>query len=205
MSFNRVFIKILLSLQCQLINLTILKKVTLFFCVLFTFAVNAQTADFKVQHIQDNIARTGGTNTNFTPINSLNSAIALSNNNRKTHAGSNTNSGIQDGDDMSGARQLTDNSTLTYYRESASINRDMRFNTSLWEYIGPTGGGNEFIVRGRYAISLNGATNSVTQALLGITNANKCIPFITGILNNSTRDDADSSTAIAYLENSNYP
>jgi len=178
-----------------------LKKVTLFFCVLFTYAVNAQTADFKVQHIQDDIARTGGTNTNFTPVGSLNSTIALANNNRKTHAGSSTHSGIQDGDDMSGARQLTDNSTLTYYRESASRNINMRFNTSLWEYIGPPGGGNELIVRGRYAVSLNGATNSTTQALLGITNANKSIPFITGILNNSTNDDADSSTAIAYLEN----
>ena len=50
-------------------------------------------------------------------------------------------------------------------------------------------------------IPLNGGTNSDTEILTGITNANDCIPFITGIINNSTTDDADSGTAIAYLEN----
>jgi Concanavalin A-like lectin/glucanases superfamily/GEVED domain len=178
-----------------------LKKAPSLFCLLFVFALNAQTADFKVQHIQDDIGRNGGTNTTFTTVNSINSTIALANNNRKTHAGSNTNSGTLEGDDMSGARQLTNASTLTYYRESGSVNRNMRFNTSLWEFIGPSGGGNEFIVRGRYVVSLNGGTSNVTQVLTGVVSANKCIPFITGISNNTTRDDADSGTAIAYLEN----
>ena len=180
-------------------NLLIVSLITILF--LISFIGNAQTADFKVQHIQDDIEETGGTNTNFTAVNSLNSTVELANNNRKVHAGANTNSGTLDGDDMSGARQLTGVNTLTYYREAASKNRDMRFNTSLWEYIGPTGGGNEFIVRGRYTITLNGSTNSTTQALTGITNAAKCIPFITGIMNDATKDDADSTTAIAYLEN----
>ena len=178
-----------------------MKRIPSFFCALFAFALNAQTADFKVQHIQDDIDETGGVNTNFTIISSLNNTIELANNNRKTHAGANTNSGTLDGDDMSGARQLTGVNTLTYYREAASKDRDMRFNTSLWEYIGPIGGGNEFIVRGRYTITLNGSTNSITQALTGITNASNCIPFITGILNDASKDDADSTTAIAYLEN----
>lgn len=162
----------------------------------------SQTADFKVQHLQDDVSRTGGTTTSFTSVSSLNNAIELANNNRKTHAGTNTNSGALEGDDMSGARQLTDVSTLTYHRESASVNRDMRFNTSIWEYIGAASGDNEFIVRGRYAVALNGTANSTTQVLSGITNANKCIPFITGILNNATSNDADSGTAVAYLENS---
>lgn len=177
-----------------------MKKNLLIFCLLFTYVINAQTADFKAQHIQDDVDRAGGTNTNFTAITSLSSVIELANNNRKTHAGSSTHGGNLEGDDMSGARQLTDISTLTYYRESASKDKDMRFNTSLWEYIGPAGGNNEFIVRGRYAVNLNGGTNNVTQTLLGVSNATKCIPFITGIINNSTKDDADSATAIAYLE-----
>ncbi len=177
-----------------------MKKSILLCYLLFAYALSAQTADFKVQHIQDDIARTGGTNTTFTPVNSLNSTIELANNNRKTHAGTSTNSGTLEGDDMAGARQLTNVSTLTYYRESASKNKNMRFNTSLWEYIGPAASGNEFIVRGRYAIVLNGSTNSVTQVLTGITNPDKCIPFVTGIMNNATKDDADSATAIAYLE-----
>ncbi len=175
-------------------------KGLLVFISLLSLTINAQTPDFKVQHIQDEVARTGGSNTTFTPVSSLSNTIELANNNRKTHGGPVTNSGNRPGDDMSGARQLTDASTLSYYRESGSDNRDMRFNTSLWEYIGPAGSENELIVRGRYAIVLNGGTNSITQALTGITNANNCIPFITGILNNSSSQDADSATAVAYLE-----
>ena len=170
----------------------------------FLFSLNAfSQADFKVQHIQDDVARTGGTNSTFTAVSSLNNVIELANNNRKTHAGHSTLSNTNlNGDDLAGARQLTNTNTLTYYREGGSDNNNMRFNTSLWEYIGPAAGNNELIVRGRYTISLNGTTNSVTQALSGVTNANDCIPFITGIMNTTTNDDADSGTAIAYLENS---
>ena len=159
--------------------------------------------DFNVQHIQDDIARTGGSNTSFTPVSSINNAIALANNNRKTNAGRNGSSTNLSGDDLAGARVLTGTNTLTYYRESGSVNANMRFNTSIWEYIGPSAGDNEMIVRGRYAINLNGTSNNTTQAITGITNAKKCIPFITGIMNNTNSEDADSGTAIAYLENNN--
>ncbi|WP_298346118.1 LamG-like jellyroll fold domain-containing protein [uncultured Algibacter sp.] len=175
----------------------------LFFILIgFNCELFSQTADFKVQHIQDEVGNTGKMNTTFTPVNSLNSAIELSNNNRKTHGGPQTNSGNRPGDDMAGARQLTSVNTLTYYRESNSDSRDMRFNTSIWEYIGQSGGDNELIVRGRFAISLDGTANNVTQVISGIISANKCIPFITGIMNNATSQDADSATAIAYLEDS---
>ena len=179
-------------------NLLVAIRIVIF--LLTGYGMFSQTADFKVQHIQDEVARTGGANTTFTTVSSLNNVVELANNNRKTHGGPITNSGQKQGDDMSGARQLTDASTLTYYRESGSDNRDMRFNTSLWEYIGAAGGANELIVRGRFAIVLNGATNNTTQLLTGVLNASKCIPFITGITNNATSQDADSGTALAYLE-----
>tara|TARA_R110001583_G_scaffold35585_3_gene118231 strand:+ start:30730 stop:37086 length:6357 start_codon:yes stop_codon:yes gene_type:complete len=176
---------------------------SVFFTIFISFSTFSQTPDFKVQHIQDDIARIGGSNSGFTAVSSLNNVVELANNNRKTHAGRSDLSAINlDGDDLAGARQLINTSTLNYYREGGSINSNMRFNTSLWEYVGPAAGNNELIVRGRYAISLNGATNSITQVLSGITNANNCIPFITGIMNSSGNDDADSGTAIAYLENS---
>ena len=161
----------------------------------------SQTADFKVQHLQDDIGNSGGNNTSFSAVSSLNSAVALANNNRKSNAGPNSSSGSLNGDDLSGARVLTATNTLSYYRESGSDGSDMRFNSSIWEYIGPSAGNNEMIVRGRYAVTLNGGTNSTTTALSGITNANKCIPFITGISTNVTSAGADSGTAIAYLEN----
>ncbi len=172
------------------------------FLLLLSCSMFSQTADFKVQHIQDEVSNTGDANTSFAPVNSLNSAIELANNNRKTHGGPQTNSGNRPGVDMAGARQLTDVNTLTYYRESNSDSRDMRFNTSIWEYVGLPGGDNELIVRGRFTISLNGTNNSVTQVVSGIVSVNKCIPFVTGIMNNATSQDADSATAIAYLEDS---
>ncbi len=174
-------------------------------CILFfLIALNAksQTPDFRVQHLQHDVTNAATTNnSSFTAVSSLNSAFVLANNNRKTHAGNNGAGGNLEGDDLAGARQLTATNTLTYYRQSGSVGTNMRFNSSIWEYVGPANGDNEFIVRGRYAVSLNGINNNVTQALTGITNASDCIPFITGILNNSTADDADSGTAIAYLEN----
>lgn len=180
-----------------------LRKYTMVCCVLLLSGkVFSQIPDFKVQHLQDDIGRTGGSNTSFTSVSSINNAVAIANNNRKSHAGENgATSTTYDGNDLSGARVLTGTGTLSYYRESASANNNMRFNTSIWEYIGAPGGNNEMIVRGRYVVNLNGATNSVTEALSGISNANNCIPFITGIINNSTDDDADSGTAIAYLQN----
>lgn len=179
-----------------------LKRYTLVVCTFFitTFAFT-QTADFNVQHVQSDVSNTGGTAT-ITAVSSLNNAFAISNNNRKTNAGlSDLTASNLDGDDLAGARVLTATNTLSYYREGSSLAGNMRFNSSIWEYVGPSGGDNEMIVRGRYAISLNGTANSVTRALTGIANANDCIPFITGIMNNDSNDGGDSGTAIAYLEN----
>jgi len=109
----------------------------------FFLSVNvfSQTADFKVQHLQDDVPA-GGTTSSFTPVSSLNNAVALANTNRKTHAGSPSSPANLEGDDLAGARQLTATNTLTYYREGSSVNKNMRFNTSIWEYIGPSGGAN---------------------------------------------------------------
>ncbi|WP_158655119.1 LamG-like jellyroll fold domain-containing protein [Flavivirga eckloniae] len=167
--------------------------------IFLCFCSNAFAQDFKVQHIQDDIGNGGGSNTSFTAVSSLNNAVALANNNRKTHGGSNGVTAAREGDDMAGGRVLTTVGTLTYYRESGSQNENTRFNTSIWEYTGAPGDANEFIVRDRYAIDLNGGTYTVDQTISGIINKDNCIPFITGIMNDSGTDDADSATAIAYL------
>ncbi len=164
-----------------------------------SYSFVAISQDFNVQHIQDDIGNSGGNNTSFTAVSSLNNAVALANSNRKTHGGSNGVTAAREGDDMAGGRVLTGTGTLTYYRESGSQSENTRFNTSIWEYIGSGGGANEMIVRGRYAVDLNGGTYTVDQTISGITDKDKCIPFITGIMNDSGTDDADSGTAIAYL------
>lgn len=180
-------------------NCTLLKYLLLCIVLLTLNFVIAQ--DFNIQHLQRDVPRTGATSS-IMAVSSLNNAFVLNNNNRKAQAGrSDLNSGNQSARDLSGAVRLTATNTLTYYRESNSVNSNTRFDASVWEYTGAPGGANEFIVRGRYTVNLNGATNSVTQALSGISNANRCIPFITGIISNVSSDGAHTGTAISYLEN----
>ncbi|MDO5971717.1 LamG-like jellyroll fold domain-containing protein [Flavivirga aquimarina] len=182
-------------------RITLLSKHALLW-ILICISPSVIAQDFNVQHIQDDIDETGGTNTSFTAVSSTTSAFALPTNNRKTHAGrSNSNNGDLEGYDMAGARVLTGINTLTYYREGSSLNSDMRFNTSIWEYTGAPGGANEFIVRGRYAVDLNGTTSGVATDITasGVVDANKCIPFITGIMNDNSADGSDSGSAIAWL------
>ncbi|WP_111683991.1 choice-of-anchor D domain-containing protein [Winogradskyella tangerina] len=182
-------------------TLTLKEYVLLSLFLMFNYIATAQ--DFNVQHLQDDIGNTGGSNTSFTAVSSTNNAFALPNNNRKMNGGFSGFASTLAIDDVSGASVLTGTGTLSYYRASGSSSTyTARFNTSIWEYIGAPGGNNEMIVRGRYAISLNGTTNSVTQALTGITNADDCIPFITGIISDKNSGGSDSGSAIAYLENS---
>ena len=162
---------------------------------------SAFSQGFNVQHVQDDVPNTGSSNTSFTAVSSLNNAFVLANNNKKVSAGANSTAGNLEADDLSGARVLTNTGTLSYYRQAGSNGATMRFNSSIWEYVGNPDGDNEMIVRGRYAVALNGGANSITQVVSGITNANNCIPFITGIITNDGSDGADSGTAIAYLEN----
>ena len=166
--------------------------------LLFTNQLFSQ--DFSIQHVQSDVPRTGSS-VAITPVASLNTAFAIPNNNRKTHAGTPNSGNNLNGRDMSGAIQLTATNNLNYYREASSVNTNTRFNSSIIEYTGIANGPNAFAVRGRYTVSLNGSNNSTTLGLSGVLDAEKCIPFITGIINSSNSADADSGTAVAYLEN----
>ncbi|RXP60900.1 T9SS C-terminal target domain-containing protein [Lutibacter sp. HS1-25] len=178
------------------------QKFLVFLCLFYSSIFFSQ--DFKIQHIQDDIPNTGGTNTSFVAVSSLTNAFALPTNNRKTHAGrSDLNTGALEGDDMAGARVLTGTGTLSYYREAGSIANNMRFNTDIWEYTGAVGGVNEFIVRGRYSASLDGVNFvNIDVSGAGIVSPNKVVPIITGIMNDDTVDGADSATGIAHLTSS---
>ncbi|WP_452219221.1 LamG-like jellyroll fold domain-containing protein [Lacinutrix undariae] len=174
------------------------------YALLISLLLICQTSfsqDFNIQHVQSSVPRNGKTET-ITSVSSLNSAFVLNNNNRKSQAGRTDQNDInQSIRDMSGAVTLTAPNTLNFHRQGNSTNNNTQFSASVWEYTGVSGGDNEFIVRGRYQVALDGTNSSVTQTLSGVTNANNCIPFITGIISDDSSAGADSGTAIAYLEN----
>ena len=194
-----------------------LSKYILFCACLCSFTIS-RAQDFKVQHIQTDVSNSGSAGTSgftevtsnaFTPVSSTSKAFALPASNRKTHSGFSSSESVTEGDDMAGATRLTANGTVKYYRETESASGAMRFNTSIWEYTGPSGGVNEFIVRGRYIASLPaGGTGlgytftNIDVSGAGIVSPNKVVPFITGIMNDDETNGSDSSTGIAHLSSS---
>ncbi|GAB1309042.1 hypothetical protein KH5_17250 [Urechidicola sp. KH5] len=177
-------------------------------CCIFLFSLCSIAQEVNIQHIQENvgIGTAGITNRPITLTADRSKAFALPINNRKTHAGRSDSYDASNlhGDDMAGARVITADNTLTYYREPLSDPNNMSFQTSIWEYTGAPGGYNEFIVRGRYAVTIGSAdaTNdkNIDLSGAGIVDPNKCIPFITGFLNDDTTNGAANATAIAYLD-----
>lgn len=157
--------------------------------------------DVKVQRGTAAITNAGGTVAPGTAFGSLASAFVRNTNNRRTHGGRDDETVVTlDGDDASGTIELTATNTITFTRESASDANAMRFAWESWEYVGTAGGPHEFIVRSRNTVTFTSGQKDVTVVLdNAATNKDRCIPFITGIRTNSSADDADSQTAIAWL------
>jgi len=75
-----------------------------------------------------------------------------------------------------------------------------RASFETWEYTGPDGGDNEFIVRGYHEETLDGVeTATVDVSSMNINDYTKVVPIINGIVSDRTNDAADSITAIAYM------
>lgn len=158
-------------------------------------------AEIDVQRGTATAANTGNTTAPGTTFGSTASTIVFNSNNRRMHGGRNDeNVNDLEGDDMSGGIHLASTSQIDLDRESGSIANTMRFAWESWEYTGSASGNNEFIVRGRYKLTLTGATT--TQSVSSISSINDCIPFITGIMTDQATDDADHATAYAYMSGS---
>lgn len=94
--------------------------------------------------------------------------------------------------------QLTDTDELTFYKNNANTQKIVG---EVWRYEGASGGDNEFIVRGTYAITVTGA--SATQAVSGLTNRNKAVPIYNGSsYTGTTTNDYDSATVGVYINSS---
>jgi hypothetical protein len=153
-------------------------------------------ANVKIQRGFTDIGNSGGTDTIGTAVSSLSNAFVINTNNRHTCGGPSNSSANMEADDMSGGCYLTGTNTIQFDRQSGSVSTG-RFSWEVWEYTGAGSGSDEFIVRGRYQLTLTG--ESTTQAVTGITNIDNCVPFVNGIFSNSTADDGDNLTAIAWM------
>ena len=152
-------------------------------------------SEVLVQRGVTDIDSAGTTVTLGTELSSLSNAFARITNNRKTSAGlASAAATSHDGNEMSGGVQLSSTTEIDVEAGSTFVTRHA---WEVWEYTGPAGGDNEFIVRGRYQLTLTGETT--TQTVSGISEIDDCIPFITGLFTSSAADDADSLTAIAWM------
>jgi hypothetical protein len=176
---------------------------TLFLVLCFMQNVYADTQVIKIQRGIADIGNSGGTQTapsDFTAFGSTTSAFVLNQDNRYMNSGLTamgaTNKPINS---LSGGIALTATDTITFYRDSGSEAADYRFHWESWEYTGPAGGANEFIVRGRFYVQITAGNRTGTDTVTSATTRDKCIPFITGVLNSNTGYHADDATAIAWM------
>ncbi|MBA4718844.1 MAG: hypothetical protein HRO68_07050 [Nitrosopumilus sp.] len=74
----------------------------------------------------------------------------------------------------------------------------MRVAYEVWEYTGPIGGANEFIVRLNTDVTTIGAT-PVDTVIPGVNNIDDVVPFITGVTNTGTGRTWDDANHIATI------
>ncbi len=100
---------------------------------------------------------------------------------------------------VSGAAFLSGTNEISFRQNTTTSQKIVG---EVWRYTGAASGPDEFIVRDRLAITITG--NTASQAVSGIVDVNKCIPFWTGSTNTNTSvNDYDASTVSVYIDGSN--
>jgi len=117
-----------------------------------------------------------------------------------TSAGPDAGTGADRANDDLGVRaQLTDTDEITFTRLAAGVDEDVRVAWEVWEYIGVSGGVNEFIVRLDTEVTTADA-NPVDTNIPGFDNRDNLVPFITGVTNDrNTNRDWEEVTHIAEI------
>jgi hypothetical protein len=165
---------------------------------------SGSTQAIKIQRGISAIGNAGGTDSPGTPFGSTTSTFVLNQSNRYTNSGRTSMlDSSSDIDDLSGGLALTGTNTISFYRDAASEAVDYTFHWEAWEYIGAAGGDNEFVVLGRFHVTIAAGNRTGTDTVTAATNRDKCIPFITGILNSDPSNDADDATAVAWMSADN--
>ncbi|KPJ58692.1 MAG: hypothetical protein AMJ46_13775, partial [Latescibacteria bacterium DG_63] len=166
------------------------------------------TQAIKIQRGTADVPNTGTTQTapsNFNAFSSLTSVFVLNKNNRFGSAGLSTlTAATRYVDDLSLRIELTATDTITFTRLATGEAANYRADWESWEYVGPPGGPNEFIVRSRNTVAITAGNRTNTATLSNTpTDINNCIPFITGISNTATGSQSQGLTALAWISGTN--
>ena len=157
--------------------------------------VGGETADFKVQSGVVDVTSDGQT-VSITAVADLDNAFVILANNRHQGAGPNGSSGNQEADDMGATAYLSDTSTITFGYDGGN---GTRVAWTVIEYVGPSGGDNEFVVRGRHELTATSAGTSTATVTTTPTSIDDCVPFISGVMSTDTGNGADNLSARAWL------
>ncbi len=107
------------------------------------------------------------------------------------HASSGSNGAQKNMDDIGVHVQLTARDTITFTQTGSAINEDYRAAWEVWEYIGPPGGPNEFIVRLNTIASTTNTNTPLDVLVPNVINREKLVPFIASVLSSHTGNDFD--------------
>ena len=107
------------------------------------------------------------------------------------HASSGSNGANKNMDDIGVHAQLTARDTITFTQTGTGLNEDYRAAWEVWEYVGPPGGPNEFIVRLNTIASTTNTNNPLDVLVPNVINREKLVPFITSVLSSHTGNDFD--------------
>lgn len=156
-------------------------------------------ADIRIETFDVNVGATGQTYTLAQDVGNVNNAFIRNNTGTRKMSAGPTGSTGNTAPNVGGVGiELTGTNEITFHRDSAT---EVKCVGEVWRYIGPPGGEHEFIVRGRFAIALTGT--SASQAVSGIVTEGDCVPFITGILCNTTStSDWNDATVAAHMDGS---
>lgn len=97
----------------------------------------------------------------------------------------------------------SDLDAVQFERSSTGDNVDMRIWGSVLEYLGVSGGPNEFIVRHHGEITMGSGATSVHTAIGSISNIDRCIPIVSAVVTDATT--AVARQALVTVKMSNDP
>ncbi len=150
----------------------------------------------KVETFDVDVSADGQTHTLSNAVD-LNYAFVRNVTNYGASPGPIGNTGNAGPDDCSAAGYLTGPTTVTF--AANAINKKMI--GEVWRYTGAPGGVDEFVVRGRFQVTVPGGQGSASVAVPGIVDRNKCVAFITGKVSTLTANNTfNQFMAIAFID-----